>query len=82
MLSFDKPVISPILIGRAREMESLASALATAAQGQGQAILVAGEAGVGKSRLLSETRRRAADRSFITLSGHCFESDLTFPYPP
>ncbi|MDX1523856.1 MAG: AAA family ATPase, partial [Anaerolineae bacterium] len=63
-------------------METLTQALAAAQQGRGQTFFLAGEAGVGKSRLLTETRSHAAKAGFLTLQGHCFEPDLTFPYAP
>jgi DNA-binding NarL/FixJ family response regulator len=58
------------------------TALHRAQQGVGQFILLAGEAGVGKSRLLGELRRRAVADGFTILEGHCFEQDLDFPYAP
>src|SRR5215470_6381256 len=45
---------SPVLIGRATEMAALDAALDTVSQGSPAALLIGGEAGVGKSRLLSE----------------------------
>ena len=44
------------LVGRGQEFERLRSALAALRQGQGQAIALIGEAGLGKSRLIAETR--------------------------
>jgi hypothetical protein len=43
---------------------------------------LAGEAGIGKSRLLAEIRGRGLNEGFLALRGDCFESDLTFPYAP
>lgn len=45
---------SPEIVGRSREMERLSGALERAATGRGSAVIVAGEAGVGKTRLLTE----------------------------
>ena len=45
-------------------------------------MLVAGEAGIGKSRLTAEARARAAARGFQVLLGTCFETDRTLPYAP
>lgn len=47
------------LIGRQREMECLQEHLEAAAKGRGHAVLIAGEAGIGKSRLLQELSERA-----------------------
>lgn len=73
---------SPVLVGRRRETELLVEALPAVQRGQGQCFLLSGEAGVGKSRLLAEVRRRAEEQGFLTLPGQCFEPDLTFPYAP
>lgn len=43
----------PMLIGRAREVQQLDQALPAARAGLGHGVLIAGEAGVGKSRLLA-----------------------------
>jgi tetratricopeptide (TPR) repeat protein len=82
VLAKEKPIISPLLVGRTREMEILATALRTVGQGQGQVVLLAGEAGIGKSRLVAELRHRATAMQCIILQGHCFERDLVFPYAP
>ena len=75
-------IISPALVGRAREIELLETALDSARQGTGQIVLLAGEAGVGKTRLVAEIRQRAANENFTILEGSCFERDLLFPYAP
>src|SRR5690349_3401775 len=56
--AFDTPIICPLLIGRASELTTLDWRIAQVLAGQGQIILIAGEAGVGKSRLLSEAVAR------------------------
>lgn len=75
-------MISPLLIGREQEVKILEMALQTVQQGKGQAVLLAGEAGVGKSRLVAEVRQLAAEDHLPILEGHCFENDLGFPYAP
>ena len=45
-------------------------------------MLVAGEAGVGKSRLVAEVAREAEARGMRVLTGHCVESDGAAPYLP
>src|SRR4051812_27576305 len=82
MFSADKPITSPVLVGRIREVEMLETALRGVRQERGQVVLLAGEAGVGKSRLVAEIRQRAVRHSFVILEGHCFEHDLLFPYAP
>ena len=82
MLSLPRPIVSPLLVGRAREMERISTTLRAAQRGEGRCVLVAGEAGIGKSRLLAEARRSASQAGFLTLQGHCFEQDVSFPYAP
>ena len=45
-------VVSPVLVGRARELDRLRAAVARTTAGEPSVVLVGGEAGVGKSRLL------------------------------
>lgn len=63
-------------------MEILEQAWQAAAQGSGSCILLAGEAGIGKTRLIAELRRRHAGGNFAVLQGNCFEPDVSFPYAP
>lgn len=60
----------------------LERALNTTQHGAGQCIVVAGEAGIGKSRLLTEIRRLADAECFLTLRGYCFEQDLSLAFAP
>ncbi len=73
---------SPILIGRRSEWATVELALAQTEQGQGQTLLVSGEAGIGKSRLVAEARAAADALGFRVLQGNCFEIDASFPYAP
>ncbi len=81
-MTFEKPTVSPVLIGRAPEVETLERALYAAQHSMGQCVVIAGEAGIGKSRLLSEIRHRAEAEHFLILQGYCFEQDFSFPYAP
>jgi DNA-binding NarL/FixJ family response regulator len=74
-------VTSPALIGRVHELDVLVSAL-DAARVRGGCALIAGDAGVGKSRLIAEVVGRAQEEGFLTLQGHAFEQDRAFPYAP
>ena len=80
--NMDSSITSPLLVGRTREAELLEAALHMARADQGQVVLLAGEAGVGKSRLVAEVRRLATGDHLPILEGHCFEHDLVFPYAP
>src|SRR5687767_8688794 len=70
-------------VGRIRQLAALESGLDAAWAGRGTAVLLAGEAGVGKSRLASELASRAADRGFEVLLGRSIDLVGTeLPYQP
>ncbi len=54
-----RELLCPVLVGRDQEWQELRRCLDRLAGGRGATRVVAGEAGVGKSRLLRESRRRA-----------------------
>jgi eukaryotic-like serine/threonine-protein kinase len=66
-------------VGRERERELLEQALERALAGQGEAWLVGGESGVGKSRLVEEVRTLAMVRGAVVLRGQAVSSGGT-PY--
>jgi predicted ATPase len=71
----------PILAGRGRELDELRLSLDSMRQGSGSTILVAGEAGSGKTRLAREFLDIAKAQNVIVLSGWCL-SNTTIPYFP
>ena len=77
------PISSPVFVGRELELASLEALLDKAGAGEGTAVLVAGESGIGKSRLVAEFRRRARARGFTVLTGECLElAEGELPYAP
>ena len=64
---------SPVLVGRDEQMAALDAAFASVRQGGPSAVLLGGEAGVGKSRLVSEFGRTAAAAGARVLTGGCLE---------
>lgn len=72
----------PPFVGRERELEVLSARLALAGQGHGHTVLVAGEPGVGKTRLVTEVANRARADGWITLIGRAYDSDGMPPYLP
>ncbi len=70
------------LVGRRAEMTALGAALERAADGKPTGVLLAGDAGVGKSRLVIETVERAAAAGYAVLSGRCLDSSASLPYLP
>ncbi|GGU43944.1 helix-turn-helix transcriptional regulator [Streptomyces lavendofoliae] len=65
--------VSPVFVGRAGELTALTEALSRATAGEPQALLVGGEAGVGKTRLLEEFLGEACARGAVVAVGGCVE---------
>ena len=68
------PATAAPLVGREQQVDVLSRALAGARAGRGRAVLVSGEAGIGKSRLLEELADRAAAAGAIVAWGRAHES--------
>lgn len=62
-------------VGRRVEVAQLRQRLEDATSGKGSLVLVAGEPGVGKTRLVSELAIEAADRGLLALSGRAYETE-------
>src|SRR4029077_7846324 len=75
-------VLSPVLIGREQELSILEDALLAANRGQGQVVMLSGDAGMGKTRLSTELQRRAQQLGMTVLWGGSSEAELTLPYLP
>ncbi|MFD7556196.1 AAA family ATPase [Streptomyces sp. NPDC059835] len=65
--------VSPVFVGRADELAVLTDALTRAAGQEPQAMLIGGEAGVGKTRLTEEFLCEAARRGAVVAVGGCVE---------
>jgi DNA-binding CsgD family transcriptional regulator len=74
------------LVGRDAELEQLCSTLgisALAGPSDRAAVLLAGDAGVGKTRLLTELRDRSVAEGWLVQAGHCLDfADSAIPYLP
>lgn len=68
-------------VGRVAERERLEAAAKTAADGACRGVLVAGEAGMGKTRLVTEVATDAHAAGAVVLYGRCDE-ELAIPYQP
>ena len=70
-------------MGRSAELAGLEGALEEAIDGRPCLVFVAGDSGVGKTRLLSELAARARDRGVRILTGDCIElGEGELPYAP
>jgi adenylate cyclase len=67
------------LVGRQPELAALGTALREAARGRGSVVLVTGEPGLGKTRLVQECRKRVA-RGTRWLEGSCASYASSTPY--
>lgn len=72
----------PPLIGRDDEVERLEDVIEELFSGHGRLVLLAGEAGVGKSRLQREIVDRVRRRGGIDLVGAGYEQEGKLPYGP
>jgi DNA-binding NarL/FixJ family response regulator len=75
------------LVGRADELDSLTRDIGLVGDSAdaplGAAVLLGGDAGLGKTRLLSELRTRAVDAGWRVVVGHCLDfGDSALPYLP
>jgi predicted ATPase len=69
-------------VGRAQELEELEASLDEAAAWHGRVVLVTGEPGIGKTRLLQELVGAAAGRGWEVLTGRCWEGGGAPAYWP
>jgi DNA-binding SARP family transcriptional activator len=71
-----------VFVGRSRELAALDDALDDALDGRGRTLLIAGEPGIGKSRLVDELAARARARNADVLVGRCWEAGGAPAYWP
>lgn len=74
--------VATVFVGREQELETLRLWLRAAWRGQGKVILIAGDSGVGKTRLATEVLQTAASAGLTTLSGAAYEQEGQLPYQP
>lgn len=75
------PALTP-LVERDAQRAELRRFVDAALTGGGRLVLVSGEAGVGKSRLVEEVVGEATARGMRALTGHCVEMSSSVPYMP
>src|SRR5258708_9148158 len=82
-----EPLISPLsppaaIVGRQRELTLVMNQYEAARQGQAHVVLLAGDPGIGKTRLRDEIARRTAQAGAIILRGGASEAEGMPPYLP
>jgi hypothetical protein len=80
--TFDQPMICPNLIARVDDLDALRRVAAGVATGSGQSVLVVGETGISKSRLVREFARGLERDDWVVQQGHCYERDRLLPNAP
>lgn len=74
--------LCPILVGRRAEMQALRRALDDVPAGTGSCVVITGEAGIGKSRLVRELLRLAGERDLTAVAGRSVPASANAPYRP
>lgn len=74
--------LCPVLIRREEELAALEEALLAARRGESRFVALAGEAGIGKTRLARELAGEAGELGCTVLAGACSDAELTLPYLP
>jgi len=69
--------VQTAIVGRARELQAIENALSAKTSAL---LVISGEPGIGKSRLLAEIRHRAEKRGDIALYGRAFAAEMVRPY--
>ncbi len=78
----NKPLVCPTIVGRAIELAALHTIIDEVEGGRSRVVLLSGEAGIGKSRLVAEAKTYATAQGFLLLEGQCFPTDRSCPYAP
>ncbi len=73
---------APKLVGRERELTTLGHYLAKPPDRKVGVVLIAGEAGIGKTRLVEEAAKIARASGWTVLTGHAYDTDGLPPYMP
>jgi ABC-type oligopeptide transport system substrate-binding subunit len=76
------PGVETRLVGRSRELGQGREALEALRAGRGGVLVVAGDAGIGKTRLLNELRELAEQAGSCWLEGRCVSYGESLPYWP
>jgi DNA-binding CsgD family transcriptional regulator len=80
--SIDALLSSLPFVGRSAELSRLDEALRAAAAGHGNAVILAGESGIGKTRLSETAAARAEKKGFGVALGRAYPVETGVPYAP
>ena len=70
------------LVGREEELRQILTSVSEVAGGEGRLLLLAGEPGVGKTRLAQEATLLAQNYGFLLTVGRCYEQQQSVPFYP
>lgn len=70
------------LVAREEELRQLLDVLEEATAGEGRLVLLAGEPGIGKTRLAQELTVAAREHGFLIAAGRCYQPQQSVPYYP
>ncbi len=70
------------LVARGEELRRVLDALEATEGGSGRLVLLAGEPGIGKTRLAQEASIHAWERRFVVAAGRCYEAQSGVPFYP
>src|SRR5579864_3575019 len=81
-LSNTRPLLCRELVGREHELQELCEALQRAASGEPQLVLLAGEAGLGKTKLCRAFMQISQAQQVLILFGQAIPQDAALPFGP
>lgn len=73
---------SSVTVGRDASFSALLDRLDKAIEGNGRLLLLGGDAGVGKSRLIRDLKHAAGTRELRIIEGRCSSTESSVPYAP
>src|SRR4051794_9909526 len=80
MCPIEEPLVCPIMVGRDYHVAFIERVCSVVAGGRGQAVLLNGEAGIGKTRLIGAFETTFGEQAWQVLRGNFFEPDRSVPY--
>src|SRR5256885_17031477 len=81
-LSNTRPLLCPGLVDRAQELQELNEVLQRTATGKPQLVLLAGEAGIGKTKLCRAFLQTSQAQQALVLLGQAISQDQALPFGP